>query len=146
MLLRHDGFRRMCRARDLLAEDSERGPSIDVVAGTVGLSRAHFIRQFEVLFGATPHQYRTRRRLERAKLLLASSTQSVTEVCMELGYSSLGSFSGLFTRHMGESPRACQRRLRTLGTAKGVAPSGLTPGCLTLMWSLPSAEGPPSRI
>src|SRR5262245_19518894 len=58
VLLRHDSFRRLCLARDLLREVREPSPSIAAVARDVGISPFHFIRQFEALFGQTPHQYR----------------------------------------------------------------------------------------
>src|SRR5690242_21880255 len=98
MLLRHEGFRRLCEARDALREVGERTPSIRAVARRVRMSRAHFIRQFEAVFGVTPHQYRMQARIELAKRLLATSSLSVTDICMEVGCSSLGSFSALFRR------------------------------------------------
>jgi AraC-like DNA-binding protein len=71
MLLRHDGFRRLCRARDLLSEVPEHPLSIEDVAREAQISPFHFIRQFEAVFGATPHQYRMQFRLDMAKRLLA---------------------------------------------------------------------------
>ena len=124
MLLGHEGFRRLCRARDLLQDLDEIAPPIEEIARDLGISPFHFIRQFEALFGVTPHQYRIQARLDRAKRLLALGTLSVTEVCMEVGCSSLGSFSTLFARRFGESPSAFQRRVR---------PADLAPGCLDLM-------------
>jgi AraC-like DNA-binding protein len=71
-----------------------------------------FIRQFEALFGVTPHQYRIQARLDLAKQLLASGQYSVTDVCMEIGFSSLGSFITLFAQRVGEAPSAYRRRIR----------------------------------
>jgi len=68
------------------------------------MSPFHFIRQFEAVFGATPHQFRIQTRLDRAKQLLALSDYSVTDVCLEVGFSSLGSFSDLFARRVGAPP------------------------------------------
>ena len=90
-------FGRLCRARDML-RDVDHPLSIEQVAREAAVSPFHFIRQFQALFGETPHQYRIRARLERAKDLLESSDYSVTDVCMEVGFSSLGSFSDLFAR------------------------------------------------
>jgi AraC-like DNA-binding protein len=128
MLLRHEGFRRLCRARDLLQQLDDPAPTIEELAREVGISSFHFIRQFEAVFGVTPHQYRIQVRLDRARYLLAASPASVTEICMEVGFSSLGSFSTLFTRRFGEAPTAYRRRIRT---------ADLMPGCLTLMGKLP---------
>ena len=124
---------RLCRARDLLREVHEHSPSIRDIAREAGMSPYHFIRQFESLFGRTPHQYRIDTRIEFAKRLLTLSDYSVTDVCMELGCSSLGSFSDLFTRRVGEAPTVYRRRIRPLVTVPGELPVYLTPGCLTLM-------------
>src|SRR5262245_22698573 len=124
MLLRHEGFRRLCRARDLLLQLDDPAPTIEALAREVQISPFHFIRQFEAAFAVTPHQYRIQARLDRARHLLAAGPLSVTDVCMEVGFSSLGSFSTLFTRRFGETPSAYRRRVRT---------ADLTPGCLSLM-------------
>ena len=125
MLLRHDAFRRLCRARDLLTEVPEHPVSIEDVAREVGISPFHFIRQFEAVFGFTPHQFRIQSRLDRAKRLLAVGQHSVTDVCMEVGFSSLGSFSDLFTRRIGASPSAYQRRVRAMVQVPGTVPAAL---------------------
>jgi AraC-like DNA-binding protein len=142
MLLRHEGFRRLCRARDLLLERREQPLTIRDLARDVQISPFHLIRQFEAVFGATPHQFRQASRLELARQLLATGDYSVTDVCMEVGFSSLGSFSVLFTRRMGETPSAYQRRMRPLVAVPGIVSQHLTPGCLTLMGHLPPSCWP----
>lgn len=137
MLLKPDVFRRLCRARELLREVPIEPARVADIAGELDLSPFHFIRQFEAVFGRTPHQYRIDARLERARHLLADGRHSVTEVCMEVGFSSLGSFSALFTRRIGVTPSAYQRRLRGLVQVPGVLPRALVPGCLCLMGGLP---------
>ena len=97
------------------------------------MSPFHFIRQFESLFGETPHQFRIQARLERAKSLLALSDYSVTDVCMEVGFSSLGSFSSLFVRRFGVPPSLYRRSVRSLVAVPGQWPRELAPGCLCLM-------------
>jgi AraC-like DNA-binding protein len=141
MLLRHPGFGRLCRARDVLAAPSELSVPIHAIAREVGMSPSHFIHQFEALFGCTPHQFRIAERIERAKRLLATGECSVTEACMEVGFSSLGSFSSLFLRRVGESPSAYRRRARVLVAVNVQArvPLELFPGCLTLLAHLPSS-------
>ena len=115
MLLRHEGFRRLCRARDLLGDVSGPPLSVEDLARELQISPFHFIRQFEAVFGLTPHQYRIHARLDAAKRLLATGDHSVTDVCMEVGFSSLGSFSALFARRVGEAPSAFRRRVRSVG-------------------------------
>jgi AraC-like DNA-binding protein len=104
-------FLQLCRARDLLADVRSANVSIGDAAREASLSSFHFIRRFETVFGETPHQFRTRERLTAAKRLLASG-HSVTDVCLDVGFSSLGSFSALFARRVGVSPAAYQRSLR----------------------------------
>jgi AraC-like DNA-binding protein len=126
-------FTRLCRARDLLREVHDEPISIRAVASEAAMSPFHFIRQFEALFGETPHQFRIRARLERAKQLLALSDYSVTDVCMEVGFTSLGSFSDLFARRVGSAPSAYRRQIRSIVQISGKLPKELTPGCLSLM-------------
>jgi AraC-like DNA-binding protein len=101
---------RLCHARSILAADTDNATPIAQIAEQLCLSTGEFIRHFKAVFGETPHQWRNRMRLERARYLLISGEYSVTEVCMEVGFSSLGSFSTLFKRHFGESPSACRLR------------------------------------
>ena len=139
MLLTRNDFARFCRARELLVEVREQPLSIEHIAREVRISPFHFIRQFEAVFGLTPHQFRIQSRLEQAKLLLAMGQHSVTEVCMEVGFSSLGSFSDLFTRRVGTTPSAYQRHARVLVQVPGTFPPDLFPGCLSLMRCLPAS-------
>jgi len=128
-MLRYDTFSRLCKARELLQDVPWGQPvSIKAVARDVGISPFHFIRQFEALFGLTPHQFRIQSRLDLAKLLLAKGRHSVTEVCMEVGFASLGSFSDLFTRRIGSTPSAYQRRARVMVQVPGIVPRDLFPG------------------
>ena len=132
-MLNHDSFARLCRARDMLREVHDRPLTLDEVARAVAMSPFHFIRHFTALFGDTPHQFRIRARLEHARLLLAVEDRSVTRVCMDVGCSSLGSFSDLFARRVGMPPSAFKRRARAMVTVPGTVPKALFPGCLSLM-------------
>jgi AraC-like DNA-binding protein len=138
MLLRDDLFRRLCQGRELLDQVHPEPLPIRDIARQVGISPFHFIRQFELLFGITPHQHRIQSRLNRAKLLLARGGYSVTDVCMEIGFSSLGSFSDLFTRRVGVAPSVYQRRSRVFIHLPASHPQSLYPGCLSLMTRLPA--------
>jgi AraC-like DNA-binding protein len=128
-----DRFQRLCRARDLLRRIPEPPMSIREVAKDAGMSPFDFIRRFQALFGETPHQVRIKSRLDRAKRLLALSDRSVTDVCLDVGFSSLGSFSDLFARRVGASPFVYRRQVRSTMSTPGVLPDAMTPGCLTLM-------------
>src|SRR5262245_19328152 len=125
-------FKRLCRAREMLREMDSDPLSIEDVAREAALSPFHFIRRFQALFGETPHQYRIRARLERAKDLLESSNYSVTDVCMEVGFTSLGSFSDLFARRVGVPPSTYRRQFRSQIQIPGVVPA-VNRSCFSLM-------------
>jgi AraC-like DNA-binding protein len=129
-----DVLSRLCRARELLLAEPTR--SIPDIASAIAMSPFHFIRRFEAIFGATPHQHRIAARLMRARHLLALG-HSVTEVCFEVGFASLGTFSDTFTRRVGETPSGYRRRTRVLVQVPGVIPPQLVPGCFGLMALLP---------
>jgi AraC-like DNA-binding protein len=104
-------FRQLSRGRDLLADVQDASIDLAAVAREAGMSRFHFIRRFEAMFGETPHQFRTRERLVVAQRLLARG-HSVTDACFEVGFASVGSFSALFTRIVGMPPSHFQRQHR----------------------------------
>jgi transcriptional regulator GlxA family with amidase domain len=110
-LLHDDVFRPLSLALDYLQEHQAEPLSLTELARQAALSRYHFLRLFRQAFGATPHQYLIRVRVERAKALLAAGRGSVTEVCFEVGFSSLGSFSALFTQRVGSPPSEWRRRI-----------------------------------
>jgi AraC-like DNA-binding protein len=119
------------RARDLI--DLRFAEPLDLahLAAEAGYSRYHFARSFKEAFGETPGAYLSRRRVERAKDLLRSANLTVTEVCMLVGFSSLGSFSSRFTELVGMSPSA----YRSQQVARGGSPP--IPGCFLLAWTRP---------
>jgi AraC family transcriptional regulator len=101
---RDELYRRLYRARDFLASSPELPVTLSEAADVACLSPHYFLRQFKHLFCQTPHEYHRRARLERARHLLETTEQSVTEICFGLGFESLGSFSWLFRRYFGLSP------------------------------------------
>src|SRR5919202_6599223 len=103
---RHDDNRRLLRARDAMDRAYADALDIEALAGSVHLSRAHFIRSFRETFGETPHRYLQRRRIERAMAMLRSSDKPVSEICLDVGFTSLGTFSRTFREVLGTSPRA----------------------------------------
>ena len=106
-----DVFRRLVAVRDQLLADPSNVPTHDVLARRAGLSRFHFLRRWKEAFGRTPHEDLTRMRIDRAKELLYREQATITDVCMELGFSSLGSFSTMFAERVGCPPSAWRRRL-----------------------------------
>jgi AraC family transcriptional regulator len=108
---------RLHRGRDFIEASLHQPINLATIAEVAWISPHHFLRSFKQAFGETPHQYLTRRRLERAKRLLTTTDQPVTEICYALGFESLGSFSWLFRRHFGLSPNRFRRES-----------GGLTPG------------------
>ena len=121
---------RLVRARDLLHAEARRGPSLDELATTAGLSRAHMIRQFARTFGVPPHRYLVRLRLDEAKRALAAGA-SVTDACLDAGFASLGTFSASFHRRVGVSPREWQRQVRPFVQSLGI-PALRVPACYWL--------------
>jgi transcriptional regulator GlxA family with amidase domain len=124
------------RARDLMDREYERPLDVAVLARAALMSTAHFSRQFRAAYGETPYSYLMTRRIERAKALLRGGELSVTEVCMAVGCSSLGSFSARFTELVGETPTAY--RDRDHSALVGV------PGCIARDLTRPTRD--PSRI
>jgi len=106
---------------------------LDRLAAQAAFSKFHFARAFKEAYGETPASYLARRRVERAKDLLRSANLTVTEVCMLVGFSSLGSFSSRFSELVGLSPRAFQRAAAVRGGPPPI------PGCFMMEWSLPRA-------
>ena len=104
---------------------------IPCLARIAEVSQAHFIRTFRATFGETPHRYLQRRRVERAMFLLRSSDRSITDICFDVGFNSLGTFSRTFQGIVGQSPsdfRQCGRM-------------PVVPTCFVMAWTRPSSFG-----
>lgn len=129
-------FQRLCRARDRLRASLEEPLRISEVAREAQMSPYRFIRQFHALFGQTPLQVRIDARLEHAQELLLREV-SVTEVCMEVGFSSLGSFSARFRERVGVAPSTYRRLARPMIQVPGLVQTA-APGCFSLMWGWPT--------
>ena len=104
-----DFNRRLLRARD--AMDRAYAEPLDVrsIAAVAHVSPAHFSRSFRAVFGETPHRYLQRRRVERSMFLLRETDRSVTDVCFDVAFTSLGTFSRTFREIVGETPSAYRR-------------------------------------
>ncbi len=124
------------RSRDLMDREYARPLDVATLARTALMSSAHFARQFRATYGETPYAYLMTRRIERAKALLRRGDLSVTEVCMAVGCTSLGSFSARFTELTGETPTAYRARDHSALAS--------VPGCVAKDLTRPSRK--PSRI
>src|SRR5919205_2951717 len=104
--------RRMLRARDAMDRAYAQPLDVPALARIAHVSPAHFTRTFRATFGETPHRYLQRRRIERAMFFLRTTDRSVTDICFDVGFSSLGTFSRTFRDIVGESPTAFRQRGR----------------------------------
>ena len=123
--------RRMLRARDAMDRAYAEALNVPALAQIANVSEAHFIRTFRATFGETPHRYLQRRRVERAMFLLRATDRSVTDICLDVGFNSLGTFSRSFQAIVGEAPTAYRER----GPIKAV------PTCFAMAWTRPSSFG-----
>jgi AraC-like DNA-binding protein len=114
------------RAKDHVDLHYQRDLDLDSLAKVASVSKFHFVRCFEAAYGETPIRYLTRRRIERAQDLLRNANLTITEICMVVGFASLGSFSSRFTQLVGETPTAYRDRWAARGTAH-------VPGCYLFM-------------
>ncbi|MEU7716077.1 helix-turn-helix domain-containing protein [Micromonospora chalcea] len=124
--------RAMLRARDAMDRAYAQPLDIAALARIAHVSEAHFIRTFRATFGETPHRYLQRRRVERAMALLLETERDVTDICLAVGFSSLGTFSRTFHGIVGESPSDYRRR-------RTASPD--VPSCFAKSWTRPSSFG-----
>jgi transcriptional regulator GlxA family with amidase domain len=131
-----DSNRRMLRARDAMDRDYAQPLDIPSLAKIAIVSEAHFIRVFKSTFGETPNRYLQRRRVERAMFLLRETDRSVSEICLDVGFTSLGTFTRTFTRIVGEPPTTYRWRAADLRAV---------PACFAKAWTRPSSFGEAKR-
>jgi AraC-like DNA-binding protein len=123
--------RRLLRARDAMDRSYAEPLDIESLARVAHVSKAHFIRSFRATFGETPHRYLQRRRVERSMFLLRETRRSVTEICFDVGFTSLGTFSRTFREILGVTPTAYRNRAEVRAV----------PTCFTMAWTRPSSFG-----
>ena len=122
---------RLLRARDAMDRAYAQPLDVPALARIAHVSEAHFIRTFRATFGETPHRYLQRRRVERAMFLLRETDRTVTDICLDVGFTSLGTFSRTFRAIVGEPPSAYRR-------TAGIEP---VPACVAMAWTRPSSFG-----
>ena len=121
----------MLRARDAIDRAFAQPLDIANLAQVANVSEAHFIRTFRGTFGETPHRYLQRRRVERAMFKLSETERTITDICFDVGFSSLGTFSRTFREIVGVSPSVYRARAEV----KSV------PTCFTMAYMRPSTFG-----
>jgi AraC-like DNA-binding protein len=127
-----DRNRRMLRTRDAMDRAFAQPLDVPALARIAHISTTHFSREFRATFGETPHRYLQRRRVERAMELLRETERSVTEICFDVGFNSLGTFSRTFGAIVGEPPSAYRARFSGAGAAL------LVPACWAMAWTRPA--------
>ena len=127
-----DRNRRMLRARDTMDRSFAQPLDVPALARVAYISPAHFSREFRATFGETPHRYLQRRRVERAMELLRETDCPVTEICLDVGFNSLGTFSRTFREVVGESPSRYRARFTGAGATLRV------PACWAMAWMRPA--------
>lgn len=128
-----DLLERLERARTRIHGDYHGPLDVDALAREAAFSRYHFIRSFRRQFDLTPRQYLIRRRIEAAQELLLSTDASVLDICLAVGFESLGSFTTSFTRHVGFPPG---RYRRQIFACPGI-PAPPIPGCFMSFFGVP---------
>jgi AraC-like DNA-binding protein len=123
--------RRMLRARDAIDRAYAQALDIPNLSQIASVSEAHFIRTFKATFGETPHRYLQRRRVERAMFMLRESDRSVTDICLEVGFMSLGTFSRTFHDIVRVTPSEYRDREEPIQA----------PTCFVMAWTRPSSFG-----
>ena len=126
-----DRNRRMLRARDTMDRGFAQPLDVPALARLAHVSSAHFSRQFRATFGETPHRYLQRRRVERAMELLRETERPVTEICLDVGFNSLGTFSRTFRNVVGEPPSSYRARFAADSAL-------LVPACWAMAWLRPA--------
>jgi AraC-like DNA-binding protein len=124
-------LQRLGRAREFIDHCYDHPLNLDQISEKACFSRYHFLRLFRQAFKKTPHQYLIERRIEKAKELLRSDELRVTDVCFEVGFQSLGSFSSLFHKYVGHAPITYREKARQRELAKRKVP-----GCFLVMYKL----------
>jgi AraC-like DNA-binding protein len=128
--------RRLLRARDAMDRAYAEPLDVAAIARVAHCSEAHFSRSFRAAFGETPHRYLQRRRVERSMFLLRETDRSITDICFDVGFMSLGTFSRTFREIIGETPSAYRA-----GNGPMVAPN-----CIQ-MWAMrPRVAATESRV
>jgi transcriptional regulator GlxA family with amidase domain len=126
---------RLRRARQHMSAGPALEKPLDLaaMASAAHFSKFHFLRLFRQAYGETPARYRSQARLERARVLLETTDRSITDICLDVGFASLPSFSGAFRKHTGRSPQHYRRS--QIAVPRAIKAARLVPGCFVAMYA-----------
>ena len=122
-------YKRIVQAKLFIDQNFAKTIDLDAIADEAIFSKFHFIRQFKLVYGQTPHQYLTHVRMAQARHLLHNTQGTVLDVCLKVGFDSLSSFTSLFKKLHGITPAAYQAQQRFLKELAGHQPRRFIPGC-----------------
>lgn len=121
--------KRLHASRDFIAEHYQSALNLAAMANSSFMSPYHFLREFKQAYGETPQEFLIRLRVQQAKTLLITENFTVSEVCQQVGYASLGSFSSLFQKQVGMAPTCYRRQLWALSSEAFRFPAQVIPAC-----------------
>ncbi len=133
-------YRSLASAREFMRDAYGRPITLPDISARANLSPYHFLRVHKLAYGETPHEFLTRVRIERAKTLLARGSHNVSEACFEVGFSSVGSFSTLFSHRVGLTPSEYRRHVRSVVAIPRTLRPLFVPDCFAaVFYDLPRA-------
>ncbi len=104
-------YRRIVQAKMFIDEHFREKINLDEIAEEASFSRFHFIRLFRAAYGSTPHQYLVSLRMNEAEKLMANPTLRIQDICFEIGFESVGTFTTQFTKVFGKTPKTRQNEI-----------------------------------
>ncbi|TMP28486.1 AraC family transcriptional regulator [Pseudoalteromonas rubra] len=125
----HNKIKKLNAGRDYIADRFQGPLCLSDIARSSYMSPYHFLRVFKDMYGETPNEFLVRLRIEQAKKMLITENFSVSEVCEQVGYASLGSFSSLFAKQVGMAPTSYRRKLWALSSEAYRFPAQVIPAC-----------------
>ncbi len=134
-ILNTETYKKLFKAKEFIDDCYSTQIDLAQIAKEACYSEYHFLRLFRKVYDKTPHRYLTEKRIDKAKELLKKDSASVTDVCFDVGFESLGSFSSLFSKHVGTSPSAYRDEFIRKVFLAIRFPERLVPGCFWLFFS-----------
>lgn len=122
-------YRRIVQAKLFIDRHFREKINLDEIAEEASFSRFHFIRLFKETYGSTPHQYLVSRRLSEAEKLMTNPDMKIQDVCFEIGFESVGTFTTLFTKVYGKTPKVRQKEILERKRISTEEPLRTIPNC-----------------
>ena len=122
-------YRRIVQAKLFIDKHFREKINLDEIAEEASFSRFHFIRLFRQAYGSTPHQYLIVQRLREAEILMANPDLKIQDICFEIGFESVGTFTTMFTKAFGQTPKARQKEIIEKKRISHEEPLRTVPNC-----------------